>query len=37
MHRRPLAQDLGIGARIGRLVGGGAGEMVGRDVADAVA
>ena len=37
VHRRPLAQDLGIGPRIGDLVGGGAGEMVGGDVADAVA
>ena len=37
MHRRPLAQDFGIGPRIGDLVGGGAGEMVGGDVADAVA
>ena len=37
MHRRPLPEDLGIGARIGHLVGGGACEMVGADVADAVA
>ncbi len=37
MQRRPLPQDLGIGARVGDLVGGRAGEMVGRDVADAVA
>ena len=37
MQRRPLPQDLGIGARVGDLVGGGAGEMVGRDVADAIA
>ena len=37
MQRRPLAQDLGIGPRIGDLVGGGAGKMVGGDVADAVA
>ena len=37
MDRRPLAQDLGIGTRIGDLVGGSAGEMVGGDVADAVA
>ena len=37
MQRRPLAQDLGLGARIGHLVGGGTGEVVGRDVADAVA
>ena len=37
MQRRPLAEDLGIGPRVGDLVGGGAGEMVGGDVADAVA
>ena len=37
MGRRPLAHDLGIDARIGDLVGGGAGEMIGRDVAHAIA
>ena len=37
VQRRPLPEDLGIGARIDDLVGGGAGEMVGGDVADAVA
>ena len=37
MQRRPLPEDLGIGPRIDDLVGGGAGEMVGGDVADAVA
>ena len=37
MERRPLPQDLGVGARIGDLVVGDAGEMVGGDVADAVA
>ena len=34
---RPLAEQLGRRARILDLVGGGAGEMVGGDVADAVA
>ena len=37
VQRRPLAQDFGIGARIDDLVGGRTGEMVGGDVADAVA
>ena len=37
MLRRPLPQDLAIGARIRDLVGGDAGEMIGRDVADAIA
>ena len=37
MQRRPLPQDLGIGPGIGDLVGGSAGEMIGGDVADAVA
>ena len=37
MQRRPLPQDLGIEARIGDLVGRGAGEMVGGDVAHAIA
>jgi hypothetical protein len=37
VERRPLPQDLGIGPRVGDLVGGGAGEVVGGDVADAVA
>ena len=37
MERRPLPEDLGVGAGIGDLVGGDAGEMVGGDVADAVA
>ncbi len=37
VQRRPLPQDLGIGARIRDLVGSGAGEMVGGDVADAIA
>ena len=37
VQRRPLAQQLGIGARIGDLVGGRRGELIGADVADAVA
>ena len=37
MQRRPLPHDLGQDARIFDLVGGGAGEMVGGDVADAIA
>ena len=37
VQRRPLADDLGVGPRVGHLVGGGAGEVIGRDVADAVA
>ena len=37
MQRRPLPQDLGVGARVGDLVVGDAGEMIGGDVADAVA
>ncbi len=37
MEGRPLPDQLGPGARIGDLIGGGAGELVGRDVADAVA
>ena len=37
MERRPLAENLGIGPRVGDLVARGAGEMVGGDVADAVA
>ncbi len=37
VQRRPLPQDLGIGARIDDLVGAGAGEVIGGDVADAVA
>jgi hypothetical protein len=37
MQRRPLAQDFGVGPRIDGLVGGGAREMVGGDVADAIA
>ncbi len=37
VERRPLAEDLRVGARVGDLVGGDAGEMVGGDVADAVA
>ena len=37
MQGRPLADDLGPDARILDLVGGGAGERVGGDVADAVA
>jgi hypothetical protein len=37
MQRRPLADDLAIGARIDQLVGGDAGQLVGGDVADAIA
>ena len=37
MNRRPLPQDLGIGTRVGDLVGGGTGEVVGGHVANAVA
>ena len=37
MEARPLAQHLGHRARIGDLVGGGAGPMIGGDIADAVA
>ena len=37
VEARPLAQQLGIGARIDDFVGGGAGVLVGTDVADAVA
>ena len=37
VQRRPLADDLGVGARVGHLVSGGAGEVIGGDVADAVA
>ena len=37
MERGPLAQDLGERARIDDLVGRDAGEVVGGDVADAVA
>ena len=37
MNRRPLAQDFRVGSRIGDLVGSGTREVVGRDVADAVA
>jgi hypothetical protein len=37
VERRPLAQDLGVGARIHELVGGDAREVVGGDVADVVA
>ena len=37
VQRRPLAQDLGDRTRIDDLVGRGAGELVGGDVADAVA
>ena len=33
----PLAQQFGIGARVGDLIRGGTGEMVGRHVADRVA
>ena len=33
----PLPQQFGPGARVGQFVGGGAGELVGTDVADAVA
>ena len=32
MQRRPLAQQLGIGARIGDLVGGRRGELAGLGV-----
>ena len=34
---RPLPQQLGPGARIGDLIGGGPGELIRRDVADAIA
>jgi hypothetical protein len=37
VERGPLAQQFGIGARIDDFIGGGAGEVVGRGVADAVA
>ena len=37
MERRPLPENLGIGARIDDLIGRGSGEMIGGDVADAVA
>ena len=37
VQRRPLPQDLRIGPRVGDFVGRHAGEMVGGDVADAVA
>jgi hypothetical protein len=37
MQRGPLAQDFGDRPRIDDLVGGGAGELVGGDVADAIA
>ncbi len=37
VQRRPLTQDLSIGTRILDLVGGGAGKLVRRGVADAVA
>src|SRR3546814_20825939 len=37
MQARPLADDLAVDARILDLVAGGAGEMVGGHVADAVA
>ena len=37
MQRRPLAQDLRVRARIGDFVVRDAGEMIGRDVANAVA
>ena len=37
MQRRPLAHDLAPDARVLDLVEGGAGEMVGRDVADDIA
>jgi hypothetical protein len=37
VQRRPLPDDLGVGARVGHLLRGGAGEVVGGDVTDAVA
>ena len=37
MQRRPLADDLGVGPGVHHLLGRGAGEMIGGDVADAVA
>ena len=37
MQRRPLPQNFGIGARILDLIGGGASELIGRDIADAIA
>ena len=37
MEGRPLADDLAVDARILDLVGGDAGELIGGDVADAVA
>jgi hypothetical protein len=37
VQRRPLADDLRVGARIGHLVRGGPGEVVGGDIANAVA
>ena len=37
MQRPPLADDLGVGARILELVGAGAGVLVGRDVAERIA
>jgi hypothetical protein len=37
MDRRPLPQNLGIGTRIGDLISGCTGEMVGGDIADAIA
>ncbi len=37
VQRRPLPDDLRVRARVGHLVGASAGEMVGGDVADAVA
>ncbi len=37
MQRRPLSDDLRVRARVGHLVGRGAGKVVGRDVANAVA
>ena len=36
MKRRPLPQDFGVGARVGDLVMRDAGEMVRRDIADAI-
>ena len=37
MEARPLAQQLGIGARVNQLVARGSCEMIGRDIADAIA
>ena len=37
MQGRPLAQDLGPGARVGDFVGGDAGKVVGRHIPDATA